>query len=201
MKAWIRITAMVAMVSVTVACAEKDFDSAPIDLQSTEAPGLDGSNSTIYFPPIVGGNTNPPVAGVNTGASGGGSQPSTALGIEQFVASLYENLFQRRAETAGYIYWSAEYRRGAVSCSSITMAFLRSSEASPIRNRADASPQDRAQYIQLSYLSVLGRYPDQPGFDFWLASMNGGLGATELENALVDSPEFRARCQNYGLRY
>lgn len=209
MKAMIQISMMVAMVSMTVACSEKEFDSTPIELQSTAAPGLDGSNGFSVIPPSTssggvstGGNTNGNTAG--TGSSTPVSvipQPAPMPGIEQFVAALYENLFQRRQETAGYIFWSAEYRRGTVSCSSITMAFLRSNEAASIRNRADNSPQDRAQYIQLSYLSVLGRYPDQPGFDFWLTAMNGGLGAGELERALVDSAEFRARCQSYGLRY
>jgi hypothetical protein len=211
MKAMIQVTMMVAMVSMTVACGEKDFDSAPVELQSTAAPGLDGSNGSSAFPSVSG---TPPVmtnggvstggvstGGSNTGTNTGGSQPKDVVRIEEFVAALYKNLFNRPQETAGYIYWSAEYRRGVVSCSSITMGFLRSAETSPIRSVADASPANRAQYIQLMYMSVLGRYPDQPGFDFWLTAMNGGLGATELENALVDSPEFRNRCQSFGLRY
>ena len=206
MKAMIQFMMMVAMASMTVACAEKDFEQTPIELQSDAAPGLDGSNGSSAFPPVSG--TPPPMnnGGVNTGnntgpSNTGGAQPTDGARIEQFVAELYQNLFNRRQETAGYIYWASEYRRGVVTCSSITLGFVRSAEASPIRNRADASPQDRGAYIQLSYEVILGRKPDQPGYEYFLAAMNAGLSATGLENALIDSPEFRNRCQSFGLRY
>ena len=211
MKAMIQVTMMVAMVSITVACGEKDFDSAPVELQSTAAPGLDGSNGASAFPSASG---TPPVmtnggvstGGVNTGnnngrSNTGGSQPAPVARIEEFVAALYQNLLNRPQETAGSIYWAAEYRRGMVTCSSITLGFLYSNEIAPIRNVANASVGDRGRYIQLMYRSVLGRNPDQPGYEFFLAAMNAGLSAADLENALVDSPEFRNRCQSFGLRY
>lgn len=203
MKAKIKILVLLVSVAGLSACAEKEFDSEPYNLTPASSDSVDSGSSGSVMNPPASSNTG---TGLGTGAAPGTGTGSAApnnpqVRIEQFVRELYENTFQRRQETAGYLYWVAEYRRGGIGCKNLTLNFLRSQENAPVRNNANLNERYRSEYIQLAYMVVLNRDADQPGYDYWLKEMNRGYTVANLEDVFVDSPEFRARCQAYGLRY
>jgi hypothetical protein len=56
-------------------------------------------------------------------------------------------------------------------------------------------------YVQHSYNTVLGRSPESPAFETWVAELDGSLARTEYAFALLDSHEFRENIVNvfYGI--
>lgn len=203
-----KLFAVVSILLVT-ACAEKNFDaqstqdaSSTPDASTSLNPAISGSSGSMFNPPVTGGTTGSTNTGsVNPGSTstGGssGTPPAATDRLDQFILELYSNMFNRR-DQPGYVYWMAVYRRGEMGCRSLTLSFLLSQEAAGLRSRAISDVNARWEYVQLLYLAVLNRPADQASVSFWA---NSGYSVIDLENAFLDSSEFRARCQSYGLRY
>ncbi len=85
-----------------------------------------------------------------------GSNPS--LGNEAFVDLLYQNVLGRPADTAGKVYWLNQLTQGQ-SRAMVLDGFVQSAE-----NKAAMTDEVA---IDLLYLGLLDRAPDQPGWDYW----------------------------------
>lgn len=108
-------------------------------------------------------------------------------GVEGTVYRLYRAYFLREPDADGFTYWLAQYRWG-YPLDAISDDFARSTEFV----RMYGSLTDR-QFVLRVYLNVLGREPDQGGYDYWLRQMAAGLRRGGLMIAFSDSAEFREK--------
>lgn len=106
-------------------------------------------------------------------------------GPEGTVYRLYRAYFLRDPDAVGFTYWLTQYRSG-YPLESVSNDFARSTEFV----RTYGALSDR-QFVDRVYLNVLGRQPDQGGYDYWLRQMAAGLRRGVLMVAFSDSPEFR----------
>jgi len=130
------------------------------------------------------------------------------------VNALYENVLGRSADQAGYDYWVEQVDSGRVTIGKMALSFTESDEyvaqsaqlvqASKIANWGvnlhGFDPEamgidvtgsaDQADTIIRVYSGLLGRDPDQDGFDFWINEADQGRDMTDLASAFVYSDEF-----------
>ncbi|NNE95443.1 MAG: DUF4214 domain-containing protein [Acidimicrobiales bacterium] len=87
---------------------------------------------------------------------------------EADILRLYLAFFNRQAEIAGANYWIGLNATG-VSIDRISAEFAVSQEFQNTYGSVD-----NEGYLQILYQNVLGRQPDQAGFDYWLGLLNNG---------------------------
>ena len=104
-------------------------------------------------------------------------------GFEGRVYRLYLAYFRRWPDQGGLDYWLGRFRAGT-SLTEISENFARSPEF----DRTYGDLDDRA-FIALVYENVLGRQPDQGGYDFWTAQIESGLTRGGLMTAFSESLE------------
>src|SRR5581483_10452271 len=103
---------------------------------------------------------------------------STARAETYLVVNLYGGLFRRLADSAGYAYWSGQFR--AAECSADPAAAI-TATISSVSSQLIASPEyvaratSNSQYIQDLYYAVLQRAGDVTGFNFWVNSLDQGV--------------------------
>ncbi|MCG6659759.1 DUF4214 domain-containing protein [Halomonas campisalis] len=116
------------------------------------------------------------------------------------VVRLYSGMLDRMPDSEGFAYWRGELEEG-VSLTDIAGAFFMSDEflggmLEPTAEKA----------IEALYQSVLDRAPDEPGYAYWLAEMQGGdFGFGDLALSFTESAEFidasRGRVDDYMLEH
>ena len=104
------------------------------------------------------------------------------------VLRLYQAAFGRVPENGGALdYYADRLADGRMNPINISQAFVASPEFQA-RYGADATPN--AATITALYLNVLGRAPDQAGFQFYLTN---GMTTAQMLQAFSQSPEFQTR--------
>lgn len=112
-------------------------------------------------------------------------QSDEFLGSIAPTTRLYLAYFDRWPDDSGLSYWVDVYRNG-YGLVAISTEFALSPEFVNTYGALD----DRA-FVNLVYRNVLGREPDQRGFDHWMSRMNAGMSRGELMIAFSESEEFR----------
>jgi len=56
------------------------------------------------------------------------------------------------------------------------------------------------EFIETSYLALLGRKPDQTGLETWLSELERGTGREQIITKIMNSAEFKAKMLEYGLQ-
>jgi hypothetical protein len=98
---------------------------------------------------------------------------------------LYQAAFDRTPDAVGLGYWIDRMDHGA-SLDSVAAAFIGSAEW---LSAYGAAPGNRDLLTKL-YQNILGRAPDQGGFDFWLGHLDGGtVSAVSLLTQFSESVE------------
>jgi len=95
----------------------------------------------------------------------------TQLNDIQFsdLAKVYVAYFNRAADAEGLYFWADKLAEG-MDMATIASYFSQSAEAKALYpNTADTSA-----FVTAVYANVLGRTPDQAGFDFWTTNLNNG---------------------------
>jgi hypothetical protein len=100
---------------------------------------------------------------------------------------LYQAAFARTPDTGGLSHWVKEMDQGT-SIHSVASNFLGSAE---FQHMYGASPAAQ-DFVALLYLNVLGRSPDQAGYDYWLGNMASGESRESVLVAFSESAENRA---------
>lgn len=108
-------------------------------------------------------------------------------GAEGTVYRLYRAYFLREPDAGGFTYWLTQHRWG-YPLDAISEDFARSTEFVGMYG----SLTDQ-QFVDRVYVNVLGREPDQGGYDYWLRQMAAGLRRGGLMLAFSDSEEFRQK--------
>lgn len=100
---------------------------------------------------------------------------------------LYRAFLNRDPDPAGAVYWIGQSRLGA-DPDDLAYGFAQSDE---FRARYGTLTND--EFLTLLYDNMLGRVPDQAGFDYWLGQMNDGLSQHGVVRWIVANDEFKLR--------
>lgn len=103
------------------------------------------------------------------------------------IADLYQNLLGRQGDEAGMNFWNQQLQSGT-SIDDIRNAFTGTDE---YKSR-QAQQNLNAQNINNMYRDLLGRSPEQSGYDFWVQKANEGVPLTDIRQAIAGSPEYQA---------
>lgn len=108
--------------------------------------------------------------------------------VSHSVVRLYRAYFGRDADAGGFAYWLGQYMSGTPLVS-ISDNFTRSQEFTTRYGGLD----DRS-FVRLVYVNVLGREPEQAGWDYWTDALARRLivrGGVMVQ--FSESPEFVSR--------
>ncbi len=105
-----------------------------------------------------------------------------------FIVSCYLGVLGREPELAGYQFWFALMRNQGFSQLTVINNFLAS-----VEYQARFGNPDNATFVTRLYNNVLGRAPEQAGFDFWMNLLiTGQKTRPEVVQGFVSSVEFQA---------
>lgn len=113
------------------------------------------------------------------------------------INSYYQNILGRPADEAGYGFWMNQAAQGT-PMQDIQQAFLNTPEylSNPAQQQAygqyASNPNQQslnAQSISGMYQNLLGRAPDQGGYDFWMQKAAEGVPMSDIRNAIAGAPE------------
>jgi N-acetylneuraminic acid mutarotase len=105
----------------------------------------------------------------------------------QFVQTMYANVLQRSADTAGLNFWAGQLNGGQMTRAQVALTFLDSIEfqnLSATQNRVD---------VALLYFDMLRRDPDPTGFSGWVGVLNAGTPLTAVIDGFLNSAEYNSR--------
>ncbi|HUX70066.1 MAG TPA: DUF4214 domain-containing protein [Cellulomonadaceae bacterium] len=103
----------------------------------------------------------------------------TLTATQQYVTSVYRDLFNRAPDPSGLATWTQSINAGTPRIA--------------VANAITSSAEYRSGLIVDSYRTYLNRAPDAAGLQSWLASMNRGLAVQSMEAGFVGSAEYYAR--------
>ena len=102
-----------------------------------------------------------------------------------FVNAAYVNVLRRPADSGGLAYWLGQLNSGALTRSSLLLAFIMSPE---FINRTG----NRTIVDQL-YMSLLRRQGENAGVAAWTSDLNSGVPLDTIINGFIASAEYRLR--------
>lgn len=133
------------------------------------------------------------VAGSPSSASGYVSEAQSVDNIRRSVdyqssdsdtLRLYRAFFDREPDAGGAIYWIGQTRNG-VTPDDLAYGFAQSTEFA-----LKYGTLSNTDFLNLIYQNMLGRTPDQGGFDYWLGQMSSGLTQHGVVRWVVANNEF-----------
>jgi phospholipase/lecithinase/hemolysin len=104
----------------------------------------------------------------------GGAASLTGEEVEDIV-ELYIAYFNRAPDATGLYYWATAYTNGR-SLEEIAARFSASTEAKALYPDGSSNPD----LIKAVYNNILGRDPDQGGFEHWLSGLDSGVIPPEI---------------------
>lgn len=107
-----------------------------------------------------------------------------SLTNRQFVQRVYLNVLGRDPDQGGWDHWTGQLDAGMPRGQ---LMFLFSESAEYL-----ATSHSKV-YVNMMYMGMLRRAPDQGGFDYWVGYLNGGNSGQNLIGLFVASPEYRLR--------
>jgi ELWxxDGT repeat protein len=123
------------------------------------------------------------------------------LNNRDFLNIVYQTLFDRAADAAGFNYWLVQLNSNALR-RMVIYGFLRSQEFKALSQRFgvtafsanDEAAYQVARFVLRFYTLVLNRQPDVNGFDYWNTFLNNGTKAGgDIAIGFFRSKEFTDR--------
>ncbi len=124
---------------------------------------------------------------------------SKNLNDAEFVDTLYRTLFDRAGDPAGTEAWLAQLASGRLR-EMVMYGFLRSSEFLALAdsfgvraiNANDEANYGKRAFVERFYTLVLGRQPDQIGFEHWVGTLtSGSTSGGDIARAFFLSSEYQ----------
>ena len=112
--------------------------------------------------------------------------------IEAFIFRMYSVALGRQADSAGLKDWSDKLESGQINAADVANGFINSAEFKA-RNLGDS------KYLDILYRTFFDRAPDNEGKYNWMVSMTSGKSREEVLAGFVNSAEFKALCERYGI--
>ncbi|WP_292040150.1 putative Ig domain-containing protein [Massilia sp. UBA6681] len=168
-------------------------------LHSSEFEDMTGTVARLYFGAL---KRLPDDAGLSTwldAMKGGMDSADVAAGFAastefnsvygsldnaSYVSQLYQDILHRAATEAELGNWTAKMGGGA-SRGDVLLGVTNSTE--------NIALLDDAVSLALGYAGLLGRTPDQAGFDFWMDKLDQGVSQDDVIAGFIGVPEFHDR--------
>lgn len=113
------------------------------------------------------------------GSAAAAPLPSANLnGTDNYVISVYEDLFDRSPDWTGRTWWATALNSGTPRIA--------------VANAITSSQEFRSGLIIDAYAAYLGRGPDAAGLQFWLRNMGAGMTIEQLDSGFIASDEYWA---------
>ena len=112
--------------------------------------------------------------------------------VKQFVSRMYTVVLNREAEAGGLDYWSQELLNQKQDGAALANGFINSPE---FKNRGLSN----SNYLDVLYETFFGRKADSDGKNYWLSEMRNGMSRNTVLAGFVNSKEFGAICESYGI--
>ncbi len=112
--------------------------------------------------------------------------------IQSFVSRMYTIALDREPDADGLKNWSNQLYDKKSDGASIARGFICSDE---FKRFGDTD----ADYVMVLYYTFFNRPPDEDGWTTWMSSLNGGMSREEVLAGFVNSAEFGALCDSYGI--
>jgi hypothetical protein len=118
---------------------------------------------------------------------------STVSPIDQFVITLYRNIFGRNPTDTELSNWVNQLRNGRATGASIAQALFFSNE---FLNRN----VNNSTFVDILYRALLNRSADAAGRTTWINHVNAGMSRESALSGFINSPEFDRRCRQIGIK-
>ncbi len=112
--------------------------------------------------------------------------------VEAFVSRMYQVVLGREADSDGLNHWTSGLRSGSFNAIDIVRGFFWSTEYCQKSKTNDELVID-------CYNAMLGRNPDDEGFNHWVTRLNVGMTRDAIYAGFVGSTEFHNLCDSYGI--
>ena len=113
--------------------------------------------------------------------------------INSFVTRMYQQCLSREPDEAGLAGWVEQLATGQVNGAQIAEAFVFSNE---MLNKN--LPNE--EFIKVLYRAMMGREADEAGLAGWMKELTNDYSTrSEVTKAFVESAEFTAICESYGI--
>ena len=110
--------------------------------------------------------------------------------VEGFIERLYQNIFEREADSGGLNYWENEIKK--TSALSVARRFYKSGEFKSLN-------LSNKEFLKRSYKTFFDREPDKEGEEYWLKEMENGVLKMQVFYGFAFSLEFKSVCEKYGV--
>lgn len=112
--------------------------------------------------------------------------------VTNFVTRMYTVALSRNPDDGGLKDWTNGLLTGQMDGASIARGFIFSKEFTE-KNLSNE------EFVDTLYSTLLGRQPDPDGKADWLKALNEGQARTKVLAGFVNSNEFGALCESYGI--
>jgi len=112
--------------------------------------------------------------------------------ITMFVTRMYRTTLQREPDATGLAHWTNALMDERITGAAIAYSFIFSNEMSN-RNLTDA------QFLEILYISLLGRESDPIGRAHWLRLLANSESRYNVFTGFVNSDEFDYICRTHGI--
>ena len=110
----------------------------------------------------------------------------------KFATRLYTCCLGRDPEEDGLQYWSMALTKLEVSGYQAASLFFTLPEFQGFNTTNE-------EFLRRLYTTFMGRDPEEDGYNYWLALLNGGMDRNEVLKGFAASPEFQKICNRYGI--
>ena len=133
-----------------------------------------------------------PGSSSNPSQSNNLSQAEIENQIRAFVSRMYTVVLGREAEEEGLNYWSDQLIQHTYDGAGLARGFIYSDEFTNkgLNNEA---------YLNILYKTFFDREPDEDGMAYWMGALNNGTSRNTVLAGFVNSKEFAAICDRYGI--
>ena len=127
------------------------------------------------------------------GGGAGEEGPTREELIKAFVTRMYNQCLSREPDEAGLAGWVEQLMTGQMNGAQIAEAFVFSNEMLT-KNLPDE------EFIKVLYRAMMGREADATGLAGWMNELTNDYSTrSEVTKAFVESAEFTAICESYGI--
>ena len=110
--------------------------------------------------------------------------------VERFVIRFYQQCLNREPEITDREYWVSHLINQTEAGAGLAICFSQEFLGRNISNK---------EYIKILYRAFFNRDPDADGYNNWLSQLNTGTSRQDVLNGFLDSAEFFALCESYGI--
>ena len=117
----------------------------------------------------------------------------TEAKVQAFVTRLYNKCLDRNPDTSGLYHWTTLLNSGTLTGADVAKGFVFSKEYT-MKNTSNE------EFVEMLYIVFMDRNSDASGKAHWVNYLNQGLSREYVFRGFVQSAEYTAICNSYGIQ-